>query len=475
MSAPQDHGQPDQAQATTPDLGVRTAEDLEHVPNHGYDLKVPFASKATLEAVAEKFPTPFHLYDEAGIRRNMEAVREAFSWNPGFREYFAVKANPNPALVSILNEYGCGCDCSSYTELMIAEALGITGQQIMFSSNDTPAADFAKARELGAIVNFDDISHIEFFEKVAGPIPETVSCRFNPGGLFQLANGIMDNPGDSKYGMTTEQLFEAFRTLKAKGARNFGIHAFLASNTVTNDYYPKLARILFQLAADLERETGAHVAFVNLSGGVGVPYLPGQAANDIRAIGEGVRAAYDEILVPADMGDVAIYTEMGRFMLAPYGCVVTRAIHEKRIYKDYIGVDASAVDLIRPAMYGSYHHVSVVGQPGGPDKTRAQATETYDVTGNLCENNDKFAVDRRLPHVDLGDLLVIHDSGAHGYSMGYNYNGRLRAAEVLLREDGTAELIRRAETPADYFATFDALPEVHERLAAACEGLTGIK
>lgn len=475
MSAPQDHGQPNQVPATTTDLGVRTAEDLERIPNHGYDLKVPFASKATLERITEKFPTPFHLYDEAGIRRNMEAVREAFSWNPGFREYFAVKANPNPALVSILHEYGCGCDCSSYTELMIAEALGITGHQIMFSSNDTPAADFAKARELGAIVNFDDISHIEFFEKVAGPIPETVSCRFNPGGLFQLANGIMDNPGDSKYGMTTEQLFEAFRILKAKGAKNFGIHAFLASNTVTNDYYPKLARILFQLAADLEQKTGAHVAFVNLSGGVGVPYLPGQAANDIRAIGEGVHAAYDEILVPAGMGDVAVYTEMGRFMLAPYGCVVTRAIHEKGIYKDYIGVDASAVDLIRPAMYGAYHHVSVVGQAGGPDKTRAQATETYDVTGNLCENNDKFAVDRRLPHVDLGDLLVIHDSGAHGFSMGYNYNGRLRAAEVLLREDGSAELIRRAETPADYFATFDALPEVHARLAAAAEGLTGIK
>ncbi len=474
MSAPQDHGQPSQAQAIT-SCEVRTVADLEHVPNHGYDLKVPFASKATLESLAEKFPTPFHLYDEAGIRRNMEAIREAFSWNPGFREYFAVKANPNPALISILREYGCGCDCSSYTELMIAEAVGIAGQQIMFSSNDTPAADFAKARELGAIVNFDDISHIEFFERVAGPIPETVSCRFNPGGLFQLANGIMDNPGDSKYGMTTEQLFEAFSQLKAKGAKNFGIHAFLASNTVTNDYYPKLARILFKLAVELEEKTAAHVAFVNLSGGVGVPYLPGQAANDIRAIGEGVRAAYEEILVPAGMGDVAIFTEMGRFVLAPYGCVVTRAVHEKRIYKDYIGVDASAVDLIRPAMYGAYHHVSVVGQPGGEDKTRAEASETYDVTGNLCENNDKFAVDRHLPHVDMGDLLVIHDSGAHGYSMGYNYNGRLRAAEVLLHEDGSAELIRRAETPADYFATLDVLPEVHERLAAACEGLTGIK
>ena len=474
MSAPQDSGQPTQGTAV-PTYDVRTVEDLERVPNHGYDLKVPFAPKAVIEDLTEKYPTPFHLYDEAGIRRNMEAVREAFSWNPNFREYFAVKANPNPALISILSEYGCGCDCSSYTELMIAEALGITGHQIMFSSNDTPAADFAKARELGAIVNFDDISHIEFFERVAGPIPETVSCRFNPGGLFQLANGIMDNPGDSKYGMTTEQLFEAFSLLKEKGAKHFGIHAFLASNTVTNDYYPKLARILFQLAADLQEKTGAHVAFVNLSGGVGVPYLPGQTSNDIRAIGEGVREAYEEILVPAGMGDVAVYTEMGRFMMAPYGCVVTRAIHEKRIYKDYIGVDACAVDLIRPAMYGAYHHLSVVGQPGGPDKTRAEAAEIYDVTGSLCENNDKFAIDRHLPPIELGDLVVIHDSGAHGHSMGYNYNGRLRPAEVLLHEDGTSELIRRRETPADYFATLDSLPAVHDRLAAACEGLEGIK
>ena len=334
-------------------------------PNEAYAAKQPFVDKETLEHIVEQFPTPFHLYDEAGIRRNMQEVRDAFAWNPGFKEYFAVKANPNPALISILNEYGCGCDCSSYTELMIARSLGITGHDIMFSSNDTPAADFELADKLGAIVNFDDISHIEFFERVAGPIPKTVSCRFNPGGLFQLSNGIMDNPGDSKYGMTTEQLFEAFRMLKTKGAEDFGIHAFLASNTVTNDYYPKLARILFELAVRLERETGAHVAFINLSGGVGIPYLPEQQANDIHAIGEGVHAAYDEILVPAGMGDVAICTEMGRFMMGPYGCLVTKAIHEKQIYKDYIGVDASAVDLIRPAMYGAYHHITVMGQPDG--------------------------------------------------------------------------------------------------------------
>ena len=436
-------------------------------PSEAYAAKRPFASKAKLESIASRIPTPFHLYDEAGIRKNVEEVREAFAWNPGFKEYFAVKANPNPALISILNEYGCGCDCSSYTELMIAESLGITGEDIMFSSNDTPAADFKKALALGATVNFDDISHIEFFERVAGPIPKTVSCRFNPGGLFQLANGIMDNPGDSKYGMTTEQLFEAFRMLKAKGAEEFGIHAFLASNTVTNDYYPALARILFKLARDLATETGVHVKFINLSGGVGIPYEPGQTANDIRAIGAGVKTAFDEIAVPAGMGDLAIYTEMGRFMMGPYGCLVTRALHEKKIYKDYIGVDASAVDLIRPAMYGAYHHVSVVGQPGGPDKTHAPVTDTYDITGNLCENNDKFARDRELPHIDLGDLLVIHDTGAHGYSMGYNYNGRLRSAEVLLHENGTFELIRRAETPRDYFATFDVLPRGRELLARA--------
>ncbi len=422
---------------------------MERAPKH------PFVSKERLVDIAERYPTPFHLYDEAGIRVNAEAVLDAFSWNPGFREYFAVKANPNPALINILAEYGCGCDCSSYTELLIARALGITGEKIMFSSNDTPAEDFRLARELGAVVNFDDISHIPFFEEVAGPVPEVVSCRFNPGGLFRLANGIMDNPGDSKYGMTEEQLFEAYRMLRDRGAREFGLHAFLASNTHGNDYYPALARILFELAVRLARECGVHVGFVNLSGGVGIPYRPDEEPCDIRAIGEGVRRAFEEVLVPAGMGDVAIYAEMGRFMMGPYGCLVTRAVHEKQIYKDYLGVDASAVDLIRPAMYGAYHHITVMGQAGGPDKSAWPATRTYDVTGCLCENNDKFAVDRELPEVERGDLLVIHDTGAHGYSMGYNYNGRLRSAEVLLREDGSTELIRRAEKPSDYFATLD--------------------
>ena len=417
--------------------------------------KHPFVTKDRLVEIAERHPTPFHLYDEAGIRRNVEAVLDAFSWNAGFKEYFAVKANPNPRLISILAEYGCGCDCSSETELMIADALGIRGHDIMFSSNDTPADDFRLARELGAIVNFDDITHIDFFEREAGPVPKAVCCRFNPGGLFRLANGIMDNPGDSKYGMTREQLAWAFRMLAARGAQTFGIHAFLASNTVTNEYYPALSRILFELARDLARECGVHIGFINLSGGVGIPYLPDQEPNDIRAIGEGVRRAFEEILVPAGMGDVALFCEMGRFMMGPYGCLVTRAIHEKHIYKEYIGVDANACDLIRPAMYGAYHHITVMGQAMGPDKSGWEPTRTYDIVGNLCENNDKFARDRALPEIEMGDLLVIHDTGAHGHAMGYNYNGRMRHAEVLLREDGTTELIRRAETPADYFATLD--------------------
>ncbi len=417
--------------------------------------KTPFVTKDQLVEIAEQFPTPFHLYDEAGLRRCARDVREAFAWNPGFTEYFAVKANPNPRLISILAEYGCGCDCSSDTELMLSDALGIRGERIMFSSNDTPAEDFRLAHRLRAIVNFDDISHIDFYERATGSLPETACCRFNPGGLFQLANGIMDNPGDSKYGMTEQQLAQALTELSARGVERLGIHAFLASNTHGDEYYPALARILFELAVRLERTTGVRIGFVNLSGGVGIPYRPDETPCDIRAIGEGVRRAYEDVLVPADMGDVAIYTEMGRFMTGPYGCLVTRAIHEKHIYKDYIGVDANACDLIRPAMYGAYHHITVMGQAGGPDKSGAEAACVYDVVGNLCENNDKFAIDRALPAVDTGDLLVIHDTGAHGHAMGYNYNGRLRHAEVLLRTDGTCELIRRAETPVDYFATLD--------------------
>lgn len=413
--------------------------------------KKPFVTKEMIEEIVKEYPTPFHIYDEKGIRENVKAVKEAFAWNEGFKEYFAVKATPNPYLIQILREYGCGCDCSSLTELMLSKAMGIVGEDIMFSSNVTPAEDYAYAQELGAIINLDDITHIEFLEKTIGKLPETISCRFNPGGVFMMSNGIMDNPGDSKYGFTVEQMFEGFRILKEKGVKNFGIHAFLASNTVTNEYYPMLAKQLFEMAVQLEKETGADIKFINLSGGVGIPYQPDQIENDIREIGEGVRKVYEEVLVPAGMGDVAIYAEMGRFMMGPYGALVTKAIHEKHIYKEYIGVDACAVDLIRPAMYGSYHHLTVLGKEDEPCEYK------YDVVGSLCENNDKFAVDRMLPKIDKEDYLFIHDTGAHGYSMGYNYNGKLKSAELLLKEDGSVKLIRRAETPADYFATFDGL------------------
>ena len=376
-------------------------------------------------------------------------MNEAFSWNKGFREYFAVKANPNPFLIDILREYGCGCDCSSYTELMLSEAMGCRGDDIMFSSNDTPAEDYVYAEKLGATINLDDFTHIEFLEKTIGYIPKRISCRYNPGGVFEMGNGIMDNPGDAKYGMTTEQMFEAFRVLKEKGVQEFGIHAFLASNTVTNDYYPVLAKELFELAVKLEKETGADITFINLSGGVGIPYTPDMEANDIRAIGAGVKKVYEEVLVPAGMSDVAIYCEMGRYMMGPYGCLVTKAIHEKHTHKEYVGVDACAVDLMRPAMYGAYHHITVMGKENSP------CDHKYDIAGSLCENNDKFAVDRMLPEIEKGDLLVIHDTGAHGYAMGYNYNGKLKSAEILLKEDGSTALIRRAETPKDYFATLD--------------------
>ena len=416
--------------------------------------KEPFVTKAQLDEIIKTYPTPFHLYDEKGIRENMKALKEAFSWNKGYREYFAVKATPNPFLINILREYGCGCDCSSYTELMLSDAIGATGEDIMFSSNDTPAEEFVLADKLNAIINLDDITHIDFLEEAIGHIPETISCRYNPGGMFKISNDIMDNPGDAKYGMTTEQLFDAFKILKEKGAKEFGIHAFLASNTVTDDYYPKLAGVLFELAVRLHKRTGAKIKFINLSGGVGIAYRPDQRSNDIAAIGEGVRKKFEEILVPAGMGDVSIFTEMGRFMLAPYGALVTTVLHQKHIYKEYIGVDACAVNLMRPAMYGAYHHITVLGKENEP------CDHTYDVTGSLCENNDKFAIDRKLPKIDMGDYLVIHDTGAHGFAMGYNYNGKLKSAELLLCEDGSVKQIRRAETPEDYFATLDGFWDV---------------
>lgn len=411
--------------------------------------KKPFVSLEQIQGIVQAYPTPFHLYDEKGIRENVKRLKEAFSWNKGYREYFAVKATPNPFILNILKEYGCGTDCSSMTELMMSDACGFSGHDIMFSSNDTPPEEFAFAEKMGAIINLDDITHIACLEKTLGYIPETISCRYNPGGFFKISNDIMDNPGDAKYGMTTEQIFEAFSILKEKGVKNFGIHAFLASNTVTNEYYPALAKVLFELAVELQEKTGAHIKFINLSGGIGIPYRPDQEPNDIYVIGDGVREVYEEILMPAGMGDVEIYTELGRFMLGPYGCLVTRAIHEKHTHKEYIGVDACAVNLMRPAMYGAYHHITVLGKENAPFDHK------YDISGSLCENNDKFAIDRMLPQIDKGDYLVIHDTGAHGFSMGYNYNGKLKSAELLLKEDGTVQMIRRAETPKDYFATFD--------------------
>ncbi len=411
-------------------------------------MKTPFVTKEKAEEIIKDYPTPFHLYDEKGIRENARKLYKAFSWNKGFKEYFAVKATPNPTILKILKEEGCGTDCSSLTELMMSDRLGFSGDEIMFSSNDTPAEEFVLAKKLGATINLDDITHIEFLEKSAG-IPEKICCRFNPGGTFSISTTIMDNPGDAKYGMTKEQIIEAYAILKSKGVKRFGMHAFLASNTVTNEYYPTLAKILFETAVEIKEKTGVKLDFINLSGGIGVPYTPDKEPNDILAIGEGVRKVYEEILVPAELGDVAIFTELGRFMLAPYGHLITTAIHEKHTHKEYIGVDACAVNLMRPAMYGAYHHITVLGKEDAP------CDHKYDITGSLCENNDKFAIDRMLPKIDRGDILAIHDTGAHGFAMGYNYNGKLKSAEILLREDGSYKLIRRAETLEDYFATIN--------------------
>lgn len=411
--------------------------------------KVPFIDLEKAKEIDKIYPTPWHIYDEKGIRENALRLNKAFSWNKGFKEYFAIKATPNPFILDILKECNCGVDCSSLTELQIAQVCGFEGRDIMFSSNNTPSGEFKFANELGGIINIDDITHIDFVEAECGKLPKTMSCRVNPGGVFTLSNKIMDNPGDAKYGMTPEQLEEAFKIMLDKGVEEFGLHAFLASNTVNEEYYPKLATILFNEAVKLKNLTVAKIKFINLSGGVGIPYTPDAKENDIMLIGEGVRKAFEEILVPAGMGDIAIYTELGRFMLAPYGGLVTKAIHEKHIYKEYIGVDACCVNLMRPAMYGAYHHITVLG------KENAENTNTYDITGSLCENNDKFAIDRKLPKIEIGDYLFIHDTGAHGFSMGYNYNGKLRSAEILLKENGDFKLIRRAEEPKDYYATFD--------------------
>ncbi len=408
---------------------------------------IPFNLAKAKEIIAE-YPTPFHIYDEEGIRKTARALYDAFSWNPGYREYFAVKALPNPFIISMLRQEGCGADCSSYTELELAASVGYRAEDIMFSSNDTPAIEFEKARELGALINLDDITHIDFLAKHGG-IPEKICCRYNPGGDFFIGNTIMGNPGDAKYGMTRRQLFEAFAKLKAMGVKEFGIHSFLASNMTEQGYYPSLARTIFEIAVDLHRELGVRISFVNLSGGIGIPYTTDGEPVDIKRVGQGVRRAYEETIAAAGMEPVAIYTELGRYMTGPHGYLVTTVIHEKHIYKDYIGVDACACNLMRPAMYGAYHHLTVLGKENKP------CDHKYDVVGSLCENNDKFAVDRMMPFTEPGDIIVIHDTGAHGFSMGYQYNGKLRSAELLLRKDGSVKMIRRAETPADYFQTLD--------------------
>ena len=410
--------------------------------------KIPFLTLEKAKEIREQIPPPFYVYDEAGIRANARLLKAAFSWNPGFREYFAVKATPNPFLLKILHEEGCGCDCATYTELLLSEAVGITGHDVIFSSNDTPALDMRKARDMGVYINLDDATYVDFLASM-GPVPETVCLRYNPGGSFSLGNTIMDMPRDAKYGMTEDQMAGAITRLMKLGTKHFGVHAFLASNTTTNEYYPALAGQLFRLAVRLRNATGAHISFIDLSGGIGVDYRPEQPRCDIGVIGEGVRVKYEEILTPNDMGDVAIFTELGRFMLAPYGHLISTVIHEKHIYREYVGLDACAANLMRPAMYGAYHHITVLG------KEDAILDHVYDVTGGLCENNDKFAIERSLPEIQIGDIVAIHDTGAHGFSMGYNYNGKLRSAEVLLKEDGSFQLIRRAETPEDYFATFD--------------------
>lgn len=411
--------------------------------------KTPFLTLEKVRQITAQIPTPFHIYDEAGIRANARALKAAFAWNPGFKEYFAVKATPNPHILQILHEEGCGCDCATYTELLLAEAVGITGPEIMFSSNVTPVKDLRKAYQMGAYINLDDATYVDFLADI-GPVPETVCLRYNPGGSFSLGNTIMDMPRDAKYGMTEDQMAGAILRLSKLGTKHFGIHALLASNANGNEYYPELAGNLFRLAVRLRNATGAHIAFVNLSGGIGVDYRPEQPACDIYAIGQGVRKQYEQLLIPNGMGDVAIFTELGRFMLAPFGHLVSTVLHQKHIYREYVGLDACCADLMRPAMYGAYHHITVLG------KEDAILDHVYDVTGGLCENNDKFAIERSLPEIAIGDIVVIHDTGAHGHSMGGNYNGKLRSAEVLLCQDGSFRMIRRAETPADYFATLDS-------------------
>ena len=412
---------------------------------------LPFTREQLL-TILETHPTPFHIYDERGIRENARRLKQAFKDVYGFREYFAVKALPNPYVMKLLKAEGFGADCSSLPELLLAEQVGIVGEDIMFSSNDTPAEEFVKARQLGAIVNLDDISHIPFLERTAG-IPELICFRYNPGPL-KKGNVIIGKPEEAKYGFTREQLFEGYRIVREKGATRFGLHTMVASNELDYRYFVETAAILFDLVVELSRELGIRFEFVNIGGGIGIPYRPEQEAVSYEAVAAGVKAAYDEKIAANGLAPLKLFMECGRAITGPYGYLVTKVRHVKHTYKDYVGLDACMANLMRPAMYGAYHHITVVGN-AAVDKAEQPATHKYDVTGSLCENNDKFAIDRMLPEVEVGDVLVIHDTGAHGYAMGFQYNGKLRSAELLLRESGEVVQIRRAETPEDYFATLD--------------------
>ncbi|MBN2038589.1 MAG: diaminopimelate decarboxylase [Spirochaetes bacterium] len=410
------------------------------------EKKLPF-TKEQIEKIIEKYPTPFHIYDEKAIRENVRRLLKAFSWNKGYKEYFAVKATPNPHIVKFLSEEGCGTDCSSFAELILSEKVGITGKDIMFSSNETPASEYVKARELGATINLDDISHIPFLEKHCG-IPELISFRYNPGPL-RTGNPIIGDPVESKYGFTKPQIFEGFKIIRDKGAKRFGVHSFVISNELNRASYVGTAKMLFELAVELKNEIGIHLEFVNLSGGIGIPYKPEQDAVDLKALAGEIKEEYNKIIIPNDLHPLKIFSECGRMITGPYGYLVSTVLHKKDIYKQYVGLDASAANLMRPAIYGAYHHITVIG------KENAAPDHEYDVVGSLCENNDKFAVNRKLPEIVPGDIIAIHDAGAHGHSMGYNYNGKLRSAELLLRENGEVKMIRRAETVDDYFATLD--------------------
>ena len=410
------------------------------------EKKLPF-SQAQLDEMLQKYPTPFHLYDEAAIRANVKRLLAAFSWAPAFKEYFAVKATPNPFLLKILKEEGLGADCSSAAELVLAEKVGITGENIMFSSNDTPAEEYAKAVELGAIINLDDISHIEYLERHVG-LPELLSFRYNPGSA-RAGNTIIGKPEDAKYGLTKEQLFEAYRIVRDKGVKRFGIHTMVISNELNPDYFIETARMMMTLAKEIYETLGIRIEMINFGGGIGIPYRPEDNQVDLEYVGAGIRKLYEEIIVPAGLAPLKLALECGRMIAGPYGYLVSKVLHKKETYKNYVGLDACMANLMRPALYGSYHHITVVGKEQQP------LDHVYDVTGSLCENNDKFAIDRALPQVDIGDVVVIHDAGAHGHAMGFNYNGKLRSAEILLKADGTTELIRRAETLEDYFATLD--------------------